>query len=93
MEDLINQTSCQPRETLIKVHDEFPDEIQYKIVPSCVPVQRCLGCCEDEALTCTPKKKHTVKYRVCLMQHQDASLEGNCPDSLDYIESDLVLKS
>ncbi|XP_060791193.1 vascular endothelial growth factor A isoform X2 [Neoarius graeffei] len=62
--DLIRQTLCQPREALIKVHDEFPEEMQYKIVPSCVPVQRCLGCCSDEACTCMSNKNHTVKLEV-----------------------------
>ncbi|XP_053096211.1 vascular endothelial growth factor A-A [Pangasianodon hypophthalmus] len=64
LSDLRRQSSCQPRESLVKVCDEFPDEIQYTIVPSCVPVQRCLGCCPDEATTCTPQRNKTVNLEV-----------------------------
>ncbi|KAF7697251.1 vascular endothelial growth factor A-A [Silurus meridionalis] len=62
--DLILQSSCKPRETLINVYEEFPNETQYTIVPSCVPMQRCLGCCTDEATVCTPRKTKTVKLEV-----------------------------
>ncbi|XP_060746981.1 snake venom vascular endothelial growth factor toxin HF [Tachysurus vachellii] len=58
------QSSCQPRESLVKVYDEFPEQIQYTIVPRCVPVKRCLGCCIDEASTCMPRKNKTVELQV-----------------------------
>ncbi|XP_017348737.1 vascular endothelial growth factor A [Ictalurus punctatus] len=64
MEDLKKQSDCQPRESLINVYDEFPDEIQYTIVPHCVPLQRCLGCCTDEEQMCMPKRTETVNLEV-----------------------------
>ncbi|KAG7321346.1 hypothetical protein KOW79_015761 [Hemibagrus wyckioides] len=62
--DLIKQTGCQPRETLVKVHEEFPQELQYTIMPRCVPVKRCSGCCTDEATMCIPEESKTVEFRV-----------------------------
>ncbi|KAF4077292.1 hypothetical protein AMELA_G00206460 [Ameiurus melas] len=64
LEELRKQSVCQPRESLISVYDEFPDETQYTIIPRCVPLQRCFGCCEDEEQMCMPKKNETVNLEV-----------------------------
>ncbi|XP_027009265.2 snake venom vascular endothelial growth factor toxin HF isoform X2 [Tachysurus fulvidraco] len=64
LKSIREKSSCQPRETLVKVCDEFPEQIQYTIVPRCVAVMRCLGCCTDEATTCMPQKNKTVELQV-----------------------------
>ncbi|XP_050949871.1 snake venom vascular endothelial growth factor toxin ICPP isoform X2 [Labeo rohita] len=55
--NLYVSTFCKPRETLVKVEDEFP-EVMHRVFPSCVPLQRCGGCCTDEALLCVNVSTH-----------------------------------
>ncbi|KAK2872782.1 hypothetical protein Q8A67_022679 [Cirrhinus molitorella] len=52
-------TFCKPRETLVRVQDEFP-EVTHRIFPSCVPLQRCGGCCNDEATMCESVSRYNT---------------------------------
>uniref|UniRef100_A0A3B4C1P5 Platelet-derived growth factor (PDGF) family profile domain-containing protein n=1 Tax=Pygocentrus nattereri TaxID=42514 RepID=A0A3B4C1P5_PYGNA len=60
----LRHSACQPRETLVKVWHEFPEEMHYTISPCFVPVQRCGGHCSDEATVCVPVKNDTVLVQV-----------------------------
>lgn len=89
--ELSEKIACQPRETLVKVYEEFPQELQYTIMPRCVPVNRCSGCCADEVATCIPGKNKTVEFQVRVMLFKIDLCKKNCPDSLDILDSDLML--
>lgn len=55
---------CKPRETLVQVEHEFPEVMHTGVVPSCVSVQRCGGCCLDEAMVCVSVAKHTTMMQL-----------------------------
>ncbi|KAK7131020.1 hypothetical protein R3I94_016227 [Phoxinus phoxinus] len=55
---------CKPRETLVKVEHEFPEVMDKGVVPSCVSVQRCGGCCLDEAMVCVSVTNHTTMMQL-----------------------------
>ncbi|XP_048021278.1 snake venom vascular endothelial growth factor toxin VR-1' isoform X2 [Megalobrama amblycephala] len=61
--NLYVRSICKPRETIVQVKHEFP-EMMAAVLPSCVPVQRCGGCCSDEALVCVSVKNHTTKMQL-----------------------------
>ncbi|XP_062896690.1 vascular endothelial growth factor A-like isoform X1 [Mobula hypostoma] len=55
---------CRPIETLIDILQEHPDEVEYIFKPSCVPLMRCGGCCNDESLECVPVEVHNVTMEI-----------------------------
>nr|XP_009293766.1 snake venom vascular endothelial growth factor toxin barietin-like isoform X2 [Danio rerio] len=72
-------TLCKPRETLVKVEDEFSEVMLGHVVPSCVPLQRCGGCCSDEAMVCVNVAKHTT---IIQLQQYATDSEGNMAESI-----------
>ncbi|XP_012682201.1 vascular endothelial growth factor Ab isoform X1 [Clupea harengus] len=62
--EVYNRSVCRPREVLVDVLAEYPDEVEYLFIPSCVALTRCAGCCPDEALECTPVVTHNVTLQV-----------------------------
>ncbi|KAL2082119.1 hypothetical protein ACEWY4_021937 [Coilia grayii] len=62
--EVYNRSMCHPREVLVEVLAEYPDEVEYLFIPSCVVLTRCAGCCPDEALECTPTLTHNVTLEV-----------------------------
>ncbi|KAJ6654211.1 hypothetical protein lerEdw1_007308 [Lerista edwardsae] len=62
--DVYNRSFCQPKETMVPVSDEHPGEVEHVLVPSCVSLRRCAGCCADEELQCVPVQMHVVIMEV-----------------------------
>ncbi|XP_013867413.1 vascular endothelial growth factor Ab isoform X3 [Austrofundulus limnaeus] len=60
--EVYNKSLCQPREVLVDILQEYPEEVEHIFIPSCVVLKRCAGCCVDEMLQCTP----TVTYNVTM---------------------------
>uniref|UniRef100_UPI00358EB55F vascular endothelial growth factor A-like isoform X2 n=1 Tax=Myxine glutinosa TaxID=7769 RepID=UPI00358EB55F len=51
---VLNGSMCRPREAMVSVGSEFPKEASAVFRPSCVPLQRCSGCCSDPVRECVP---------------------------------------
>ncbi|XP_037066614.1 placenta growth factor isoform X2 [Peromyscus leucopus] len=51
-------------EKLVEIVDEYPDEVAHMFSPSCVPLNRCTGCCGDESLHCVPLKTANVTMQI-----------------------------
>ncbi|XP_073410697.1 vascular endothelial growth factor A-like isoform X2 [Dendrobates tinctorius] len=62
--DIFNMSKCQPRWVLLNLLNEFPQFSDFLFKPSCVSVQRCAGCCLDEAQSCFPLQSHIIKMEV-----------------------------
>ncbi|XP_068592377.1 vascular endothelial growth factor A-A-like isoform X2 [Cebidichthys violaceus] len=72
--DVITKSMCQPREVLVDIFQEYPEDTEHTYVPSCVVLNRCGGCCNDEAMECVPTGTHNVtlqvmRFRPLVMQH------------------------
>lgn len=62
--EVYNKSMCRPREILVEVHQEYPDDIEHIFIPSCVVLMRCAGCCNDEMLECTPTATRNITMEV-----------------------------
>ncbi|KAM9302171.1 vascular endothelial growth factor B [Gastrophryne carolinensis] len=62
--DIYNRSKCQPRWVLLNLLSELPQFSDYLFQPPCVSVQRCAGCCLDEAQSCFPLQWHNVRMEV-----------------------------
>uniref|UniRef100_A0A5F9CXG9 Vascular permeability factor n=1 Tax=Oryctolagus cuniculus TaxID=9986 RepID=A0A5F9CXG9_RABIT len=62
--EVYRRSYCQPIETLVDIFQEYPDEIEYIFKPSCVPLVRCGGCCNDESLECVPTEEFNVTMQI-----------------------------
>nr|QZX45843.1 VEGFAA-1 [Anguilla anguilla] len=62
--DVYNKSLCRPRELLVDIYQEYPEEIEHTYIPSCVVLMRCGGCCNDEALECVPVATRNVTLEV-----------------------------
>lgn len=62
--DVYQRSYCHPIETLVDIFQEYPDEIEYIFKPSCVPLMRCGGCCNDEGLECVPTEESNITMQV-----------------------------
>uniref|UniRef100_A0A8C0WQW7 Vascular permeability factor n=2 Tax=Castor canadensis TaxID=51338 RepID=A0A8C0WQW7_CASCN len=62
--DVYQRSYCRPIETLVDIFQEYPDEIEYIFKPSCVPLMRCGGCCNDEALECIPTQEANITMQI-----------------------------
>ena len=62
--EVYNKSLCQPRELLVEIAQEYPEEVEHIFIPSCVVLTRCAGCCNDEMLECTPTSTHNMTMEV-----------------------------
>ncbi|XP_010616007.1 vascular endothelial growth factor A isoform X4 [Fukomys damarensis] len=62
--DVYKRSYCRPIETLVDIFQEYPDEIEYIFKPSCVPLMRCGGCCNDESLECVPTEEFNITMQI-----------------------------
>lgn len=58
------RATCQPREVVVPLTVELMGTVAKQLVPSCVTVQRCGGCCPDDGLECVPTGQHQVRMQV-----------------------------
>ncbi|XP_069750049.1 vascular endothelial growth factor A isoform X2 [Narcine bancroftii] len=72
--DVYWRSVCQTRETLVAISGEYPDEVEYIFVPSCVLLTRCSGCCNDEQLQCVPTDTDTVLMEILKVKHRASHL-------------------
>ncbi|XP_018598978.1 vascular endothelial growth factor Ab isoform X2 [Scleropages formosus] len=59
-----NSSLCQPREMLVDILQEYPEEIEYIFIPSCVVLMRCGGCCNDDMYECVPTETYNITMEV-----------------------------
>ncbi|XP_051909578.1 vascular endothelial growth factor Ab isoform X3 [Hippocampus zosterae] len=62
--EVYNKSLCQPRELLVEILQEYPEEVEHIFIPSCVVLTRCAGCCNDETLQCMPTSSYNVTMEI-----------------------------
>ncbi|XP_038948928.1 vascular endothelial growth factor B isoform X5 [Rattus norvegicus] len=62
--DVYARATCQPREVVVPLSMELMGNVVKQLVPSCVTVQRCGGCCPDDGLECVPIGQHQVRMQT-----------------------------
>lgn len=62
--EVYSKSMCNPRDTLVDVHAEYPHDTHITYLPSCVVLKRCGGCCNDEALQCIPTHTRNITLEV-----------------------------
>uniref|UniRef100_A0A8C5PJC1 Vascular endothelial growth factor A n=1 Tax=Leptobrachium leishanense TaxID=445787 RepID=A0A8C5PJC1_9ANUR len=61
---VFEQSVCKVRETMVDVYQEYPDDVEFIFKPSCVPLMRCSGCCNDETLECVPVETYNITMQI-----------------------------
>ncbi|KAI4810939.1 hypothetical protein KUCAC02_013866, partial [Chaenocephalus aceratus] len=61
-------------EVLVDIFSEYAEDTEHTYIPSCVVLNRCGGCCSDEALECVPTETHNVTMEV--MRHRPMVKKG-----------------
>ncbi|XP_030013074.1 vascular endothelial growth factor A-A isoform X3 [Sphaeramia orbicularis] len=62
--EVITKSQCQPRDMLVDIFQEYPEDTEHMYIPSCVVLKRCGGCCTDEAFECVPTETRNVTLQV-----------------------------
>ncbi|KAF7656999.1 hypothetical protein LDENG_00033340 [Lucifuga dentata] len=74
-DSVFNKSRCQPREMLVDILHEYPEDTEHHYIPSCVVLSRCGGCCNDEAMECVPTETRNItlqvmRFRPLVSQHK-----------------------
>uniref|UniRef100_A0A670ZG64 Platelet-derived growth factor (PDGF) family profile domain-containing protein n=1 Tax=Pseudonaja textilis TaxID=8673 RepID=A0A670ZG64_PSETE len=77
--------TCQPREVLVNVHKEPPQGSGHFFKPSCVALQRCAGCCSDEAVQCSAGQKRTVSLQIMLVSSSTQTSQLEKEDFTEHV--------
>ncbi|XP_042360032.1 vascular endothelial growth factor Ab isoform X2 [Plectropomus leopardus] len=62
--EVYNKSLCKPRELLVEILQEYPEEVEHIFIPSCVVLTRCAGCCNDEMLQCMPTSSYNITMEI-----------------------------
>lgn len=62
--EVYNKSLCKPRELLVEILQEYPEEVEHIFIPSCVVLTRCAGCCNDEIMECMPTSSYNITMEV-----------------------------
>lgn len=72
--EVLIKSVCQPRDTLVDIFQEYPEDTDHTYVPSCVVLKRCGGCCSDEAMECFPTETRNISLQVRYFQNSSVEL-------------------
>ncbi|KAM5247955.1 vascular endothelial growth factor B isoform 2-T2 [Ctenodactylus gundi] len=72
--DVYARATCQPREVVVPLSVELMGTVAKHLVPSCVTVQRCGGCCSDDNLECVPTGQHQVRMQILMIRYPSSQL-------------------
>ncbi|XP_059959905.1 vascular endothelial growth factor B isoform X1 [Mesoplodon densirostris] len=72
--DVYARATCQPREVVVPLTMELMGTVAKQLVPSCVTVQRCGGCCPDDGLECVPTGQHQVRMQILMIRYPSSQL-------------------
>nr|XP_004656656.1 vascular endothelial growth factor B isoform X1 [Jaculus jaculus] len=73
--DVYSRATCQPREVVVPLTMELMGSVAKQMVPSCVTLQRCGGCCPDDGLECVPTGQHQVRMQILMIRYPSSHLE------------------
>ncbi|XP_032811973.1 vascular endothelial growth factor A-like isoform X2 [Petromyzon marinus] len=89
-DEVMRRSYCQPMETMIDILHEYPDEVEHFFRPSCVPLLRCSGCCNDENQECLPTETANITLQVYKykLRHNAGYEEMSFQQHTKYHEND-----
>lgn len=78
--EVYNKSLCKPRELLVEILQEYPEEVEHIFIPSCVVLTRCAGCCNDEMLQCMPTSSYNITMEVSSVIYNSCSFFSSGSD-------------
>uniref|UniRef100_A0A8C6RYQ5 Vascular endothelial growth factor B n=1 Tax=Nannospalax galili TaxID=1026970 RepID=A0A8C6RYQ5_NANGA len=72
--DVYTHATCQPREVVVPLSMELMGSVTKQLVPSCVTMQCCGGCCPDDSLEWVPTGQHQVRMQILMIQYPSRQL-------------------
>uniref|UniRef100_A0A667HAZ2 Vascular endothelial growth factor B n=1 Tax=Lynx canadensis TaxID=61383 RepID=A0A667HAZ2_LYNCA len=72
--DVYARATCQPREVVVPLTVELMGTVAKQLVPSCVTVQRCGGCCPDDGLECVPTGSTKSELQILMIRYPSSQL-------------------
>lgn len=65
VEAALRTTMCKVREQIVDIREEHPTiPPNSKLIPSCVMLRRCSGCCQSDLHQCMPTLIYSTKVKV-----------------------------